>query len=171
MITSSSIEICRPGDNRGAWPGFRLAAPPVASIVVDSLSPEGAPYRSVVGEPPAGALLIAASLLVVYLTKSAHHGYQYPKIRNFLNSVVWRYRNLLIIRGSSKVQIPITGVRLITSLLLHHVHESRKDIFLHSALPLTPPELNPGHGHQNVADIRGGNRRNNSSVRLDHLLT
>ena len=40
-----------------------------------------------------------------------------------------------------------------------------------SHLPFTPPELNPGHGHQNVADIRGGNRRNNSSVQLDHLLT
>ena len=24
--------------------------------------------------------------------------------------------------------------------------------FLHSALPLDPPKLNPGHGHQNVAD-------------------
>ena len=29
------------------------------------------------GEPPAGVPLVAASLLVVYFTKFAHHGYQY----------------------------------------------------------------------------------------------
>ena len=65
----------------------------------------------------------------------------------------------------------MTGLYLITSLLLHHVHESRKEYFLLSTLPLTPPERNPGHRHQNVADIRGGNKTNNSSVQLDHLLT
>ena len=37
--------------------------------------------------------------------------------------------------------------------------------------PLIPPERNPGQMYQNVADIRGGNKTNNSSVRLDHLLT
>ena len=31
VITSSSIKICRPGHNRGAWSGFRTSAPPVAS--------------------------------------------------------------------------------------------------------------------------------------------
>ena len=76
-----------------------------------------------------------------------------------------------IIRGNFNIQISIAGLLLITSLLLHHVHESQKEIFLRSALPLSPPQLNPGHGHQNVADIRGGNRRNNSSVQLSHLFT
>ena len=38
-------------------------------------------------------------------------------------------------------------------------------MFLRSALPLTPPELNPGHGHQNVADIRGGTVRSFINIR------
>ena len=63
------------------------------------------------------------------------------------------------------------GLYLITSLLLHHVHESRKENFLCSKFPFTPLERYPGHGHQHVADIKGGNRTNNSSVQLDHLLT
>ena len=32
VITSSSIKICRPGDNRRVRPSFRTAAPPVASM-------------------------------------------------------------------------------------------------------------------------------------------
>ena len=42
-----------------------------------------------------------------------------------------------------------------TVLSLFYCHSSH--------LPFTLPEVNPGHGHQNVADIRGVNRRNNSS--------
>ena len=43
-------------------------------------------------------------------------------------------------------------------------------IVLHSVLPLDPPKLNPGHGHQNVADLsRGGIRRDDYWLQFNDL--
>ena len=73
------------------------------------------------------------------------------------------------ISGKSGTSLFLSCEGIVTSSSSVGVPNSTSPVasFFHSALPLVPPELNPGHGHQNVADSRReGNSRNISWLQL-----
>ena len=171
MITSSSINIRRPGDNRRVRPDFRTAAPLVASMV--------------------GRLSITGgrSLPVCRGRASCRGSLGSSQSSRCVFDKVCSSR--ISISGKSGTSLFLSCEGIVTSSSSRGSPQTRRShprtpsnhqspvascfsltekIFLHSALPLVPPELNPGHGHQNVADSRReGNSRNNSWSQLNHL--
>ena len=123
--------------------------------MVDCLSPEGAPYRSVAGKPHAGAPLIAAM-------QCSHC--VFGKVCSSRISLSGKSGTSLflscegIVTSSSSVGVPNSTFPYsdsfqspVSCCIIFFTHGK----CLHSALPRVPPELNTSHGHQNVADSRG----------------
>ena len=152
--TSSSIKIRRPGDNRKVRLGFRTAVFPVASMS-GRLSITGgrslpvcrgrAPCRGSVGSSQSSRCVFDK----VCSSRISESGKSGTSLFLSCEGIVTSSSSVESQTRRSHPRIPSIHQSLVASCF-----SSTENIFLHSALPLVPLELNPGHGHQNVADSR-----------------